>query len=105
MDEIEDQSMLGISQREKEKLIQVKEGKGIQEEEGLTKSKFLILIYKGISHQEGILDTLRHLKPNSSRVPHLPLKSYTLAAQSSHSPFNLGPKSARKTHSLSLPHM
>ena len=32
--------MLGISQREEEKLIQVKEGKGIQEEEGLTKSKF-----------------------------------------------------------------
>ena len=38
MDEIEDQSMLGISQRE-EGIIQVKEGKGIQEEEGLTKSK------------------------------------------------------------------
>ena len=33
MDEIEDQSMLGICQREEEKLIQVKEGKGIQEEE------------------------------------------------------------------------
>ena len=40
MDEIEDPSMLGINQEKEEKLIQVKEGKGIQEEEGLTKSKF-----------------------------------------------------------------
>ena len=40
MDEIEDQNKLGICQRKEQKLIQVKEGKGIQEEEGLTKSKF-----------------------------------------------------------------
>ena len=44
MDEIEDQNMQGISQREEEKLIQIKEGKGIQEEEGLTKSKLPNLV-------------------------------------------------------------
>ena len=57
MDEIEDQSMLGISQREEEKLIQVKEGKGIQEEEGLTKSKFPNPIVQGNQPQRGVLDT------------------------------------------------
>ena len=44
MDEIEDQSKLGTCQREEEEVIQVKEGEGIQEEEGLTKSKFPNLI-------------------------------------------------------------
>ena len=65
MDEIEDQSMLGISQREEEKLIQVKEGKGIQEEEGLTKSKFPNPNVQGFQLQRRSPRYFRTLKSHS----------------------------------------
>ena len=84
------------------KLIQVKEGKGIQEEEGLTKSKFPNPSTQSFQPQRGILGTLGHLIPCSSRVPHLPLKSLSLAAQGFIFPFLISTKISKETYFLVL---